>query len=493
MSAQTLAIIYFFYGLAFFSMGLAILLEIGHATDDRLRRALRPLAGFGFIHAAHEWLELFDIAGLLHPPVVGHLFWEAVRLMLLAFSFLSLAAFGAALLANDDDQGRLSLLVPLAMTALWGMGLLYLRGIYPPSEIFDVADVWTRYVLAVPSAVFACVGLLAQQRRFRQAGMAEFGRDALWAAIAFFWYGIIGQTFTRASSLPPSNIINQGLFLEIFGFPVQVLRATASIVAAIFVMRFMRAFEVERQNQLNALQAARLEEAQRREALRGDLLRRVVEAQEAERQRLARELHDETGQALTAIGLGLRGASSTVRQDVDKAAHQLRQLEGLSAQSLDELRRLIADLRPTHLDDLGLAATLRWYSNEVQNRTELKVNVEVEGEPHPLTAEMNTALFRIAQEALTNTIKHAQADKVDINLIFNETEVVVRVKDDGRGFDPTLTSKTGRQPWGLEGMRERAVLLGGMVLITSVPNQGTLVEVMLPYQEEYIEDEVEDD
>jgi signal transduction histidine kinase len=323
--------------------------------------------------------------------------------------------------------------------------------------------------------------------------MAEFGRDALWAAIAFFWYGIIGQTFTRASSLPPSNIINQGLFLEIFGFPVQVLRATASIVAAIFVMRFMRAFEVERQNQLNALQAARLEEAQRREALRGDLLRRVVEAQEAERQRLARELHDETGQALTAIGLGLRGASSTVRQDVDKAAHQLRQLEGLSAQSLDELRRLIADLRPTHLDDLGLAATLRWYSNEVQNRTELKVNVEVEGEPHPLTAEMNTALFRIAQEALTNTIKHAQADKVDINLIFNETEVVVRVKDDGRGFDPTLTSKTGRQPWGLEGMRERAVLLGGMVLITSVPNQGTLVEVMLPYQEEYIEDEVEDD
>jgi len=423
MTPTTFAIIYFLYGLAFFSMGLAILLESGRASDMRLRRALAPLAGFGFIHAVHEWLEMFDIANLLHLGVQMHETWEALRLVFLAFSFLSLAAFGAALLARDDEQVRLSLLVPLGLSAVWGLGLLYLRGVYPYSEMFDVADVWTRYVLAVPSAIIACVGLLAQQRRFRLAGMERFGQDALWAAIAFFWYGIIGQTFTRISPLPPSNVLNQALFLEFFGFPVQFLRAAAAGLAAVFVMRFMRSFEVERRSQMRELQTARLEEAQRREALRGELLHRVVAAQEAERQRLARELHDETGQALTAIGLGLRGVSSMIRQDEGKAATQLRHLEGLTSHSLNELRRVIADLRPTHLDDLGLAATLRWYAHEVQGWSDVKVVFHVSGPACELSAELKTALFRIAQEALTNTVKHADASNVTIDLQYCPEDV----------------------------------------------------------------------
>ncbi len=493
MHPTTFAIIYFFYGLAFFSMGLAILLESGRARDKRLQRALAPLAGFGFIHAAHEWLEMFDIAGLLHTGVPMHDTWEALRLALLAFSFLSLAAFGAALLARDEEQIRLSLLVPLALSAIWGLGLLYLRGIYPYPMMFDVADVWTRYVLAVPSAMIACAGLLAQQRRFRLAGMERFGQDALWAAIAFFWYGIIGQTFTRSSLLPPSNVINQELFLVFFGFPVQLLRAAAAGLAAIFVMRFMRSFEVERRSQMRELQAARLEDAERREALRGELLRRVVEAQEAERQRLARELHDETGQALTAIGLGLRGVSSMISQDEDKAESQLRHLEGLTSHSLNELRRIIADLRPTHLDDLGLAATLRWYTNDVQSWSDLKIDFQVSGPACELSTELKTALFRIAQEALTNTVKHADATKVEVRLQYSSQDVKLQVRDDGIGFDPLRINHTGRPPWGLEGMRERAALLGGVVRVTSVIGKGTLVDVEFPCQcpqqeSEHVED-----
>jgi signal transduction histidine kinase len=482
MTTATFAIIYFFYGLAFFSMGLAILLESGRASDMRLRRALAPLAGFSFIHAAHEWLEMFDIAGLLHYDAAQHEAWEAVRLVLLAFSFLSLAAFGAALLARDDEQVRLSLLVPLGLSAVWGLGLLYLRGVYPYSELFDVADVWTRYTLAVPSAMIACVGLLAQQKRFRLAGMERFGQDALWAAIAFFWYGIIGQTFTRVSPLPPSNVFNQALFLDFFGFPVQLMRATAAGLAAIFVMRFMRSFEVERRSQMRELQAARLEEAERREALRGELLHRVVAAQEAERQRLARELHDETGQALTAIGLGLRGASSTLRQDDEKAAAHLRQLEGLTSKSLNELRRIIADLRPSHLDDLGLAATLRWYAHEVHSWSDLNIDFHVSGPPCDLSTELKTSLFRITQEALTNTVKHADASKVTIQLQYSPEDVKLQVRDDGIGFDPLKINHTGRPPWGLEGMRERAALLGGVVRVTSVIGNGTLVDVEFPCQ-----------
>jgi signal transduction histidine kinase len=244
---------------------------------------------------------------------------------------------------------------------------------------------------------------------------------------------------------------------------------------------------------MRELQAARLEDAERREALRGELLRRVVEAQEAERQRLARELHDETGQALTAIGLGLRGVSSMISQDEDKAESQLRHLEGLTSHSLNELRRIIADLRPTHLDDLGLAATLRWYTNDVQSWSDLKIDFQVSGPACELSTELKTALFRIAQEALTNTVKHADATKVEVRLQYSSQDVKLQVRDDGIGFDPLRINHTGRPPWGLEGMRERAALLGGVVRVTSVIGKGTLVDVEFPCQcpqqeSEHVED-----
>jgi signal transduction histidine kinase len=276
-------------------------------------------------------------------------------------------------------------------------------------------------------------------------------------------------------------VINQDLFLRTFGFPIQLLRAGAAVVSAWAMIRFLRSFEFETQRKIAMLQEAQLHEAQRREALRGKLLKQVVSAQEAERQRIARELHDATGQSLTAIGLGLRGISNTLRLDTDKAAENLRQLEGLVARSLDELQRLIADLRPSHLDDLGLPAALRWYAGEVQNRVPLNVAVEINGEPRPIDPAANTALFRVAQEALTNVIKHARAANATVRLSYLPTVVMLQVEDDGCGFD--VHAQAERPAWGLLGMEERATLLGGYVAVQSRPDgHGTRVEMMIPYQ-----------
>ena len=401
---------------------------------------------------------------------------------MLEFSFLLLGAFGAALLPKVKDFRRASLVVPAVLASDWGIGLVRLRGFYTiDTGLWDVADVWTRYSVAVPAALLACIGLIGQRQVFRRAGMYEFGQAALIAAIAFAWYGVIGQTFVRETTLPPSNIINQNMFYVAFGFPVQVLRAGAAIVSAYAMMRFMRSFEVETRRKIAEFQAEQLHAAQRREAQRGDLLRQVVSAQEAERQRIARELHDETGQALTAIGLGLRGISTTLRVDVDKSAANLRQLEGLVVHSLDELQRLIADLRPSHLDDLGLPAALRWYASEVQARGLLQVQVEVNGEQRPIDGVMNTTLFRVAQEAVTNVVKHAEAKAVKITLAYAVDGMGLRVEDTGRGFDVSA-ARTQRPAWGLMGMEERAALLGGKYSLTSRPGQGTCVEVTIPYR-----------
>ena len=485
MDTSSIALIYFFYGLAFFSMGIAILLEIGRGTDERLRRALRPLAVFGLLHGTHEWMEMLEMLGLLPVYSASPLAWESVRLALLAFSFLSLAAFGASLLAPSAHYHRIGLLVPLGLAALWGFGILLLRGrIGVISELWDAADVWTRYVLAIPSAILASAGLINQQREFRRAGLARFGRDSLWAAVAFAWYGVVGQLFTRASPLPPSNVINQALFYDLFGFPVQVLRAIVAIIGAFFVIRFLRSSEVEQQRKIADLQRERLREAERRDALRGELYGRVVAAQESERMRIGRELHDETGQALTAIGLGLRAASSALRENVDKAAGNIKQLENLVAHSLNELQRLIADLRPSHLDDLGLASTLRWYAGEVETRVPLKITVTTEGEDNDLPAPVKIGMFRIAQEALTNVVKHADAKNAEVKLTYKEDSVQLEIIDDGCGFNMQILSMDLSRPsWGLTGMEERAALFNGKLELESAEGEGTKIRVIVPYQE----------
>jgi signal transduction histidine kinase len=323
--------------------------------------------------------------------------------------------------------------------------------------------------------------------------LERFGRDSLWAAIAFAWYGVVGQVFTRMSPLPPSTFINQELFIDLFGFPVQLLRAVAAIIVTVFVMRFMRSFEVETQRQIDELQNARLKEAEQREALRGELLREVVAAQESERQRIARELHDETGQSLTALGLGLRGVATHLRTNIDKAAYNLRQLEGMAAQALDELRRLIDDLRPSHLDDLGLPAALRWYAGEVEERSDLKIHVDAPGGPCELPLQIKTALFRIAQEAITNTVKHADARNIWISMSRGNGIVQLIVRDDGRGFDQSRLPTPGRPAWGLMGMRERTTLCDGKFTLKAAPGWGTEIQVEIPCDEAVFEIEAEDE
>jgi signal transduction histidine kinase len=436
---------------------------------------------------------MWELQGTLPGLVSYPMLWAGIDLVILTFSFISLAAFGVFLIARSETSQRYSLLVPIGIIAVWALGLLVISGRYPLGpDLHHVAHAWTRYIVAVPSALIASAGLIVQQREFRRAGLARFGRDSLWAAIAFLWYGLAGQTFPVESPIPPSNVINEDVFFQLFGFPVQLLRAITAILAAIFIIRVLRSFEVETRRRIAELQTARVEEAERREALRGEMLRRIVAAQEAERQRIARELHDETGQALTAIGLGLRGVSSSLKQDGEKPAANIRQLESLVEHSLLELQRLIADLRPSHLDDLGLGAALRWYAGEIEKRLPLEVSVSVDNENVELSTEMKTTLFRITQEALTNVIKHSAADQARVILDYQYDGVSLEVIDDGVGFSRSAEQSSARPSWGLVGMQERASLLGGNFEINSYPGVGTRVSVFIPYNEQVEEIENED-
>jgi signal transduction histidine kinase len=199
-----------------------------------------------------------------------------------------------------------------------------------------------------------------------------------------------------------------------------------------------------------------------------DALRRVVAGQELERRRLARELHDETGQALTSILLGLRAVEETDSAEEMRAATS--DLRELVVGTLQDVRRLAVQLRPKALDDFGLAAALERLAQTFSEATDMQVEIAAQLGEERLPAEVETTLYRIVQEALTNIVKHAEAARVSILLVRRSTTATVVIEDDGKGFDPEEVRAGGL---GLIGMRERVELHDGRLTIESTPGSGT--------------------
>jgi signal transduction histidine kinase len=206
-----------------------------------------------------------------------------------------------------------------------------------------------------------------------------------------------------------------------------------------------------------------------------DSLRRVVAGQELERQRLARELHDETGQALTSILLGLRAVEETHDPDAMRAA--TGELRELVVATLQDVRRLAVQLRPKALDDFGLVAALERLAQTFAEATGIAVELEAGLGSERLQPEVETTLYRIVQEALTNIVKHAHARKVSILLVRGEATATAVIEDDGQGFDPDTVRRDGL---GLLGMRERVALLDGRLTVESSPELGSTLVVEVP-------------
>ncbi|MGH3079355.1 MAG: GAF domain-containing protein [Gaiellaceae bacterium] len=206
-----------------------------------------------------------------------------------------------------------------------------------------------------------------------------------------------------------------------------------------------------------------------------DAMRRVVEAQELERKRLARELHDETGQALTSILLGLKSLERAV--DSEEGREGVSSLRDLVVSTLQDVRRLAVELRPSALDDFGLAPALERLVDTYRQQASVPAHLEIYLGDERLSSEIETTLYRMVQEALTNVAKHAGATSVSILLTRTPSSVRLVVEDDGEGFDPGTARDGGL---GLPGMRERVALLDGRLRIESAPGKGTTLAAEVP-------------
>src|SRR5450759_2946163 len=202
---------------------------------------------------------------------------------------------------------------------------------------------------------------------------------------------------------------------------------------------------------------------------------RLVDAQETERRAISRELHDEVGQALGALLVDIGRLSTTLSGDHPEVKSQLDNLKSVVERTFQSVRNIALLLRPSMLDDLGLAAALEWQGREVSRRSEIEVAVESESVPEDLPDEHKIYIYRLVQEALNNAVRHSGARNAKVVVERLAKSIVVRVTDDGRGFDPGRS-----RGMGILGMEERVKRLGGALRVESQPGKGATVTAEFP-------------
>ena len=212
-------------------------------------------------------------------------------------------------------------------------------------------------------------------------------------------------------------------------------------------------------------------------------VQQITKAQEEERARIARELHDELAQSLLLLTQGLDFLTSTEEEKLsgEPLIQSLEKLHSQAIGALEDLRRCVQDLRPPILDQLGLLATLEWMAEDLTQKYGLDIQVKMIGSERGLPTEIELLLFRIAQEALTNTRRHAEASHAWITLEFGDDEIVLAVNDNGKGFKlPEQGDFTSMGKLGLAGMKQRALLANGTIEMKSTPGRGTSLIVRVP-------------
>jgi len=242
------------------------------------------------------------------------------------------------------------------------------------------------------------------------------------------------------------------------------------------VVAFLTTYRVAVLERRHDEQTKRIEEAENN--LRR-LSRRLVQAQEVERKSLSRELHDAVGQMLTALGIELANLQSLKSSDPEVFLTRIADAKQLNTDAMRAIRDLAMGLRPSMLDDLGLAPALEWQGREFSRHTGVPATVNVDGTMDDLPDAHRTCIYRVVQEALTNCAKHANAKNVFVSVTGTKDAVDVVIQDDGTGFDPLTRYRSGL---GLLGIEERVQELDGKLNITSKSNNGTTLRVHIPVE-----------
>ncbi len=431
------SIFYFICGEVFFITAFAVALQLQRKSALELAKPMPWLIVFGFLRALSEWGNVFiPIQLRIFPQFQAH--FVLLNSLVLAFAFLCLAQFGYSLLKPQNKCGPC--LIAIISFALWALSLYVLWNHSAKESLLYTFKNMTCYVLGIPALCGAFSGLLRHSVFIRRKGFVRVAKDLRYAAFA---YGAGSWTFL--------TFISPITFGEIIPF-LKLTCAAIGLVQAIFIIRSLAIFTEEIEKQLQEIKQAYL--------------------LSQERERIARELHDGVIQSLYGASLYLE--SLLGRSEIDEAVKEVQKV----------LEKSIADLR-NYIYDLDFPKEGGFLEEEIRRllyqpdlRKVPPLELHIQGESYPLRAEKLFHLSQFLREALINVIKHANASKVELEIVYKPRELELRLKDNGQGFvlDDAILSK-GK---GLANMQCRAKILKGEMGIRSAPGKGTQVTLRVP-------------
>ena len=451
------SMIYFVYGLVFFLLGFAIILQTRQSSRLDFARSLRWLAAFGITHGFHEWGDLFIPiqAEYLSTAIIRILY--ILHLILLALSYIFLFEFGLALLYTGKRGRWFHWLTTLLLIGWFVVLISIMTSANADDRLWRYpANALARYFIGFPGGLLAAYALRHHTMlRIKPLDVPQIVLTLQVAGIALGIYALLGGLVPPPVDFFPGNVLNRETFTDFVGIPPLVFRSLVGLVIAIALIRALEIFDVETERRIEALEQ-----------------HQIITA---ERERLARELHDGAIQKVYTAGLlvesaaGLADSNSEIGARLDKSVIVLND-------AIADLRRNLSELHAGSQTSTESLLTLLQQLAENPHYTSM-VNITLETDllkSKTLSPMRSSHVFAIVNEALANTVRHAQAKTVEICARDQGTLLQIEIRDDGVGISSEM-----RAGYGLRNMRDRARLLNGDLQFTN--NRGTTVTLTIPW------------
>lgn len=460
--------LYLVYGLVFISMGIYVSGRKRASTAQiPLIRSLVFLAAFGILHGLSEWVTMVVITGM-YDSQYEMLFY--IKQFLKALSFVSLFLFGLNLLIYRKTDKWKWLILPWLVFLVWLVGMAYyyveLGAAYPIEEA-AFNTVILRYFMGFPAGMMAAIALFRHSFHYQRETFFDMRGKYRRLSILFLFYALIDGVFVREMAFFPANTVNNVLFFETIGIPIQVIKILVGVGIIYLTALIINAFEKEKNDHIDALNHHKI----------------MAE----ERRKLGIEVHDSIIQHMYAASLKARIVKNqlTNQPDQEELTDILEDTQRDLSDAMSKTREFIKRTTTTEVEMNELTGKIDELIEECKGRS--GVDIRLDGEhvlwKSSLGTKTATDLYYLIQEALNNAIKHAQASIVTIKLTESETGIRILIRDDGIGIIEGDMKKSGHM--GMQLMKERANRAGGVLEIEQL-NQGTAIKCFIPWRDSYV-------
>lgn len=456
---NNMPLIYFLYGQCFFIFGLAVANQNRKLSNPAIRKSLWLLAAFAILHGLYEW------GNLLIPPLTGAVSAEnsgalaTANMVLQAVSFFLLLLFGLNFFLNTTAGHSFRILkyLPVFFVIIWGFLTLYfLKKSLHEGQI--AGDILSRYLFCFPGSLFAGAAFYLKSREYKLQGRNDMAGVQTGASVIFLLYSLFAGLIVPEGGIGFSPWLNCNSFYDLTGFPVYIVRAIPAVFLTYCIISIMDIFDRDYRQ--------RMEEIKK--------LYFLME----ERERIAEDLHDGVQQIFFSIGL--ESEAGITKDNGNASQDNFKRIMELSGRGISEVRDAIYSLR-SRKGEGNFIQALKLLAKRLSLNSEVNLEFDIRGEPVAIPLEMENTLFKVTQEILYNSLKHADASNVKVSIVFGQNEIKLSVIDDGKGFDYTaVNGRNAKKGMGIITMKKRISLVDGKIDIKSTPGSGTEVSTTIP-------------